>query len=261
MAETTNTSGAIAKASTKTVKSPTQTVNTYIKKYEKEIAKALPKVITPERFLRMVSTAVTQTPKLAECTPESFIGCMLTAAQLGVEPNTPLGQAYLIPFKNNKKGVTECQFQLGYKGLIDLAYRSGEVKTIRAHVVYENDVFEYELGLEPKLIHRPVKENRGEAAWYYAVYTMSGDGYGFEVMSREDVLKHAQAYSKTYGAGPWQSNFDEMAKKTVIKKALKYAPLKSDFATATQNDEKVEVINFDDRDINIIPTDGEVIDE
>ena len=100
-----------------------KTIREYIKTMEPEIAKALPSVITPERFTRITLSALSTTPKLAECSPKSFLGAMMTAAQLGVEPNTPLGQAYLIPFRN--KGVLECQFQLGYKGLIDLAYRSG----------------------------------------------------------------------------------------------------------------------------------------
>ena len=105
----------------------------YIKSMEGEIAKALPSVITPERFTRIVLSAISVNPKLGECTPTSFLGAMMTAAQLGVEPNTPLGQGYLIPRKV-KKGenqyVNECTFQLGYKGMIDLAYRSGEIVNI-----------------------------------------------------------------------------------------------------------------------------------
>ena len=83
-----------------------------------EIKNALPSVLTPERFTRMALSALNNTPQLRECTPMSFIAALLNAAQLGLEPNTPLGQAYLIPYKN--KGVLECQFQLGYKGLISL---------------------------------------------------------------------------------------------------------------------------------------------
>lgn len=94
-----------------------------IKALEPEIRRALPVVLTPERFLRMALSAVNNTPKLAECTPMSFIAAMMNAAQLGLEPNTPLGQAYLIPYKN--KNQLECQFQIGYKGIIDLAYRTG----------------------------------------------------------------------------------------------------------------------------------------
>lgn len=215
-----------------------KTMREYIKSMEGEIAKALPSVITPERFTRITLSALSTTPKLAECSPKSFLGAMMTAAQLGVEPNTPLGQAYLIPYRN--KGVLECQFQLGYKGLVDLAYRSGMVKMIQAHTVYERDEFSYELGLEPKLHHVPAKADRGAPVYFYAVFHTKGGGYGFEVMSYEDVEAHARKYSKAYNNGPWQTNFEEMAKKTVLKRALKYAPLKTDFVRELSADETIK---------------------
>ena len=183
-----------------------------IRTMEPEIKKALPSVITPERFTRMVFTALSSNKKLQACTPESFLGAMMQAAQLGVEPNTPIGQAYLIPYGN------QVQFQLGYKGLIDLAYRSGEVQSIQAHEVHENDTFEYELGLNPKLKHVPAMKDRGPVILYYAVIKLKNGGEGFEVMSREDVDQFVRAKSKTYKNGPWQTDFDEMAKKTVLKK-------------------------------------------
>lgn len=221
-------------------KAEKKTMQAYIKAMEPAIKKALPSVITPERFTRMVLSALSSTPKLAECSPQSFLAAMMTAAQLGVEPNTALGQAYLLPYRNH--GNMECQFQLGYKGLIDLAYRSGEVSVIQAHTVYENDVFEYELGMDPKLRHVPAKADRGEAVAYYAMFKTKDGGYGFEVMSVDDVQRHAQRYSKSYGSGssPWRSNFDEMAKKTVLKRALKYAPLKSDFVRGVAQDETIK---------------------
>lgn len=239
MALTTNTSGAISKAAGKaavTKKDPTAGMRAYIAKMEGEIAKALPSVLTPERFTRITLSALSATPKLAETTPQSFLGAMMTAAQLGLEPNTPLGQAYLLPYKN--KGVLECQFQLGYKGLIDLAYRSGQVSIIQAHAVRENDEFSYAYGLEPSLSHKPALRDRGEVYCYYAMFRTKDGGFGFEVMSREDIEAHAQKYSQNYGSdfSPWKSNFDEMAKKTVLKRVLKYAPLKSDFVKAAASD-------------------------
>lgn len=215
-----------------------KTMQQYIKTMEGEIAKALPQVITPERFTRMVLSAISVNPKLAECSPKSFLGAMMTAAQLGVEPNTALGQAYLIPYRNH--GQMECQFQLGYKGLIDLAYRSGDVSIIQAHAVYEHDEFAYELGLDPQLKHKPAAANRGNPIAYYAIFKTKDGGYGFEVMSIEDVREHAKRFSKSYGSGPWQTNFDEMAKKTVLKKVLKYAPLKSDFVREVAQDESIK---------------------
>ena len=249
----TNTAGAISRAQSRTVANarPDATMKAYITKMEGEIAKALPSVITPERFTRIVMSAISATPQLAETSPQSFLGAMMTAAQLGMEPNTPLGQAYLLPYKNH--GKLECQFQLGYKGLIDLAYRSGEVTIIQAHEVCENDEFEYSFGLEPKLHHVPAKTNRGEVILYYAMFRTKDGGFGFEVMSREDVQKHAAKYSQSYGSSfsPWKTNFDEMAKKTVLKKCLKYAPLKSDFVRGVSSDETIKT-NID-ADMSTVP--------
>ena len=213
------------------------TLQAYIKQMEGEIRKALPAVMTPERFTRIVLSALSSNPSLAQTTPQSFLGAMMTAAQLGVEPNTPLGQAYLIPFRN--KGVLECQFQLGYKGIIDLAYRSGNVSIIQAQVVCENDSFQFAFGLDPVLKHIPARTNRGEPVYVYGLFKTKDGGYGFDVMTIEDIRAFAQRYSKAYGNGPWQSDFEAMAKKTVLKRVLKYAPLKSDFLTGVAQDETI----------------------
>lgn len=212
----------------------------WVKSFEGEIKKALPTVITPERFTRMTLTALSVNPKLGQCTPKSFLGAMMSAAQLGLEPNTPLGQAYLIPYKN--KGVDEVQFQIGYKGLIDLAYRSGEVELVQAQIVYENDKFECQYGLEPKLVHIPADKERGNAIKVYAMFKTKSGGYGFEVMSIEDVKKHAKKYSQSFSSSysPWSTNFEEMAKKTVLKRVLKYAPMKSDFVRGIVQDETIK---------------------
>ena len=224
---------------------PQMSMKDWINKSQYAISKALPSAITPERFTRMATTAVTMNPELGECTPSSFIGAMLQAAALGLEPNTPLGQAYLVPYKRNVKvngrctKIDEAQFQIGYRGMIELAHRSGEFMSIEAHIVYENDEFDYELGLEPKLKHKPAMKNKGEMVWVYAIYKLKSGGYGFEVMSKEDVIKHRDTYSKaaTSEYSPWNKNFEAMAKKTVIKQALKYAPLKSEFVKAMNNEE------------------------
>ncbi len=217
-----------------------KTMADYIKSMSGEIAKALPKSITPERFTRITLSALSSNPELQQCTPSSFLAAMMTAAQLGVEPNTPLGQAYLIPYFNGRKQTKECQFQIGYKGLIDLAYRSGEVQSIQAHEVHENDDFSYSFGLEPELHHVPAIRDRGAVIAYYAVWKGKDGGYGFEVMSREDVEQHGDKFSKSYAYGPWKNNFDEMAKKTVLKKALKYAPMKTELTYAAVADETVK---------------------
>ena len=256
---------------------PQKTMRDMINKMSGEIAKALPSVMTPERFTRITLSALSNNPQLSECTPSSFLGAMMTAAQLGVEPNTPLGQAYLIPYKNSKKvtkpdGKTEwvqqleCQFQLGYKGLLDLAYRSGEISVIQAHTVYANDEFTYEFGLDAKLTHKPcMTADKGEPVAFYAMFKTKDGGYGFEVMSIDDVRAHARKFSQAFAKGstsPWQTNFEEMAKKTVLKRVLKYAPLKSDFVRGFSQDETIKTDLSDDMSLvpNMIEADGEVTD-
>ena len=211
-----------------------------IKAMAPEIKNALPEVMKPERFTRMALSTLNNNPKLRECSQITFLAAMMNAAQLGLEPNTPLGQAYLIPYRNH--GKMECQFQLGYKGLIDLVYRNPNIQTVQSQCVYENDEFDYELGLEPKLVHKPALTDRGKLILVYALWKAENGGYGFEVMSKEDIDTHARKYSQSYSStsSPWKSNYEEMAKKTVIKKCLKYAPLRSDMLRAVSTDETIK---------------------
>lgn len=211
-----------------------------IKVMEPQIKRALPEVITVERFTRMALSALNTTPKLRECTQISFLAALMNAAQLGLEPNTPLGQAYLIPYNN--KGTLECQFQIGYKGLIDLGYRNPNMQIISAQEVYENDEFIYELGLNPKLIHKPALKDRGEVKLFYGLFKLTNGGFGFEVMSKSDIDKYAKEYSKSFESSysPWTTNYNSMAKKTVIKQALKYAPLQADIRRILSTDESIK---------------------
>lgn len=237
------------------------TIVDMVKALEPEIRRALPAVLTPERFTRMALSAINNTPALADCTPMSFIAAMMNAAQLGLEPNTPLGQAYMIPYKN--KGVMECQFQLGYKGMIDLAYRTGQVQMIQAQIVREYDYFEYQYGLEPKLVHRPGENDRGEITFIYGLFRLINGGYGFEVCNKADMDAFAAKYSKSFGSrySPWTENYEDMAKKTVIKRALKYAPVSADFQKALSTDETIKTeISVDMSEIRnecLLEPDGE----
>ena len=152
---------AAAKNAAAVARTPAATgLRSLVEKMAPAIKAALPAVMTPERFTRIAVSALSNSPALQASTPASFLGALMTAAQLGLEPNTPLGQAYLIPYRNH--GQQECQFQLGYKGLIALAYRSGEVSSIQAETVHANDEFVYEMGLEPKLKHIPARKDRGD---------------------------------------------------------------------------------------------------
>lgn len=236
------TSGGLSKTAqeNKAIAKKDTSLKGLIRAMEPQIKNALPTVMTPERFTRIVLTALSSNPKLGQCTPNSFLGAMMQAAQLGVEPNTPLGQAYLIPYRN--KGTLECQFQLGYKGLIDLAYRSGAVQSIQAHEVHENDEFEYSYGLDGTIRHKPALKDRGPVIAYYGVWKTKDGGYGYEVMSVDDVISVRDQYSKAADSkfSPWATNFDAMAKKTVLKRALKYAPLKTEFARALSQDNTIK---------------------
>jgi recombination protein RecT len=252
----TNQQGIIkAAAASKPASSGKRTIQNTIERMMPEIKKALPNTITPERFTRITLSALSNNPTLKLCSELSFLSAMMTSAQLGLEPNTPLQQAYIIPYKNH--GNYEAQFQIGYKGLIDLAYRSGQVKTIYAEAVHENDTFEYELGLNPKLVHVPADRNRGEVTHYYAVFKLVNGGEGMFVASKDDILKHAEKYSKSYAkdTSPWKSNFDEMAKKTVIKQVLKYAPLSTDFMSKLTADETIHKTISDDMTLEPNETD------
>ena len=203
-----------------------QTLKQWVAKMSGQIKNALPANITPERMMRIALTALSKDAKLSGCTPESFMGALLTSAQLGLECNTPLGQAYLIPFWNSKKSCLETQFQLGYQGLIDLCYRTGQYKKIVARVVYEGDDFDYSYGLDEQLIHRP-KERSEKPIYVYALYELKNGASAFEVMSWKAIEAHAKKYSQSVQKGytsPWTTDPESMAKKTVLKKVLKYAP-------------------------------------
>lgn len=230
-------------------KQEAKTMRDYVSIMEPEIKKALPSMIKPERFTRMVVSALSTNKALQECTPQSFLGAMMAAAQCGLEPNTVLGEAYILPFRN--KGTLEAQLQIGYKGMITLAARAHT--TVRAETVYENDEFEYELGLDPKLVHKPVLKDRGNPIAYYATWKNAElQAEGFCVMSKEDIDRYAKKYSKAYDSStsPWKTNFDSMAKKTVIKQALKYAPMNAEIQRMMSNDETIKHdISFDMSDV------------
>lgn len=194
------------------------------------IEKAVPRQLGPERFLRIAQTAFSSNPKLQQAEPMTIISGLMLAVQMGLEVNTPLGQAYLIPYYNNKTRRMEAQFQAGYQGILSLAYRTNLYKNISAHEVYPNDRFEYALGLNRKLEHIPANIAEGEPVYYYAVYQTVTGGDGFVVWSHDKVLKHAKKFSKSFNKtenkffGPWHDNFPAMAKKTVLLDLMKYAP-------------------------------------
>lgn len=212
-----NADGSNAKAPAKQ-----DSVGALIERMTPQLEKALPKHVTPDRMARVALTAIRQNRKLQAADPMSLIASVMVAAQLGLEPNTPLGQCYIIPYGN------QASFQIGYKGILDLAHRSGQYKRIDAFAVDEADEFTYEYGLNPSLTHVPARTPSGKAVYYYAVYELTNGGQGFRVWSREQIEAHAKKYSKAFSAGkkdsPWFTAFDSMAKKTVLIDLLRYAP-------------------------------------
>lgn len=223
-------------------------VKTFFESQKSTLAAVLPKHVSPDRMLKIALGALRTTPKLMECTVESLMGAVVQCSQLGLEPNTPLGHAYLIPFEKKKKqgnqwvtDKVETQIVIGYKGLIDLARRSGQVVSIAAHSVHENDRFEYAYGLDEKLEHKPAMSNRGRVIAFYAVAKLVGGGHAFEVMSAEQVneirdasqnFKFARDKEKTV----WGQHYEEMGRKTVLRRLFKYLPVSIELANASTLD-------------------------
>lgn len=210
---------------------PAQTIGAYLKKMEPEIARVLPKHMDVDRLLRIALTTIRTNPLLLECTVPSLLGAVMQAAQLGLEPGL-LGQCYIIPYGR------EATFIIGYKGMIDLARRSGNIKSIYAHEVYSNDEFEYEYGLHPSLTHKPTMSERGEFIGVYAVAHFMDGGYQFEFMSKEEIDRRRMR-SRSYNSGPWVTDYEEMAKKTVIRHMFKYLPLSVEIMRGVAQDETV----------------------
>ncbi|MBK3312552.1 MULTISPECIES: recombination protein RecT [Bacillales] len=223
--------------------SPEQTVEAYMKKMGPRMAEVLPKHMDMDRMSRIALTTIRTNPTLLECTVPSLMGAVMQAVQLGLEPGL-LGHCYLLPFnknagtKQNPQWVKEVQFIIGYKGMIDLARRSGHIQSIYAHAVYENDEFEYELGLHPKLTHKPSFGDRGKFIGAYAVAHFKDGGYQMEFMPESEIEKR-RGRSKSKDFGPWKSDYEEMAKKTVVRSMFKYLPISIEVQTQAQHDEVV----------------------
>lgn len=228
---------------------PPMTIAQFFAGKKKQIEAALPKHMTADRLLRIVMTEIRKTPKLKQCTIESLFGSVIQCAQLGLEPGSALGHAYLLPYdKSVNKGtrdkpvwtkITECQLIIGYRGMIDLSRRSGQIISINAQMVYENDKFAFEYGLNERLVHAPNLSNRGKPIAAYAVAKLQGGGYQFEVMPISEINKIRDA-SKAAKNGPWVEHYDEMARKTVIRRIFKYLPVSIEIATAIKLDEDAD---------------------
>ena len=244
---------------------PQKKMQSALEKMLPEIKKAVGKAMTPERFSRIALSLFNGNPQFWEADTTSFLSALMQSAQCGLEPNTVLGEAYVIPYKNNKQGITEVNFQVGYKGILKMAFNTGDYEAIYAHEIRKGDEFEYEYGLHKNLVHKPADVPSEEVTHYYAVYKLKNGGFDFVVWSKERVEQHAKDFSKNYmykgqvnKSSVWFKNFDSMAKKTVLIDVLKYAPKSVEMAKALDLDYKAEakeekISNFNYIDVDPMP--------
>lgn len=213
------------------------TVGDFFEQNKGALAAVLPKHVSKERLLKLALGAIRNVPQLQECTVTSLFGAAVQCAQLGLEPNTVLGHAYMLPFRNRKKQRTDVQVIIGYRGMLDLARRSGQIVSISAHEVCEHDEFEWAYGLEEKLVHVPADGERGPIKYFYAVAHLAGGGHAFEVMTHAQVVAVMRKTQSKGEYGPWKDHFIPMGRKTVIRQLFKYLPVSIEMATATAVDE------------------------
>lgn len=264
------------------------------KKIFPAVQSMVPKHMTPERLMRVALAAISRTPQLATCTIESIVGAVTACAVMGLEPNL-IGHAYLVPFWNGKIKKMECQFQIGYKGFIDLVRRTGDVDKIDALPVYENDLIVYIQGTESFVLHIPfamvrylnlemfaesqyddastrlmkaivrgalaewIKKNpkdQGKVTSYYSYYKLKNGSSGFKVMSKEEIEKHRDQFSKSKDkntgeiTGPWKDHFDAMALKTCIKQMVKFMPISIEVQEHIAKDEGIVKFNTNPTGMN-----------
>jgi len=222
----------------RTGKSAPQTIEEMLRhpQMQKQMQMALPRGMDAERILRIAMTALRQTPKLGACTPASFMGALFQSAQLGLEPSNGLGYAWLIPYGHD---VT---FVLGYRGLLELARRSGEISELYAYPVYAADHFNFTLGLHRNIDHQPAVDGEPVDKNLVAVYAVAkfrDGGEDFEVMTRGQV-DAIRKRSKAGGSGPWVTDYSEMARKTVLKRLCKRLPLAVESQRAIATDETIK---------------------
>lgn len=189
-----------------------------------KLAEAAGKYMKPDDLVRLALMAASRQPEIAKCSHTSILRALMDASALGIAPGGTMGRGYLVPRMNKKNGELEAVFDPGWRGLIDIARRTGKIKRIEAHVVYEVDRFDVELGLTPKIVHLPTldAEDRGAIVAAYAIAEFLDGATQFEVLTKADIEK-VKNTSAAKG-GPWSSWYDEMARKTAVRRLCKYLP-------------------------------------
>lgn len=214
------------------------------------IAGRLPAHMNPDRLIKIALTAAAKNPKILDCDRESVMLSVMQAAELGLEPGGALGEGYLVPY-----GRT-CQFIPGYRGMISLARRSGQIVSIEAHAVFEADEFVVEFGFDPKLVHKPtMKADRGAVVAFYAVAKIVGGGIQYDYMTKADV-DAIRSRSKASGSGPWVTDYNEMGKKTVIRRLFKVLPVSVELCRALELHAESEAGEFD-ASLEVLQADAE----
>ena len=204
------------------------------------IQAVMPKHMSSERLYQLAVSTINQTPKLAECDSASLLSCVMKCSALGLEPSAVdgLGRAYILPFKNH--GRMQATFIIGYKGLIDLARRSGQLVSIHAQAVYQGDEFDFwedEDGQHFKFRpNRTVEHKPENLTDVYVTARLVSGGKVFEHMTKEEV-DAIRRRSKSADNGPWVTDYEAMALKTVIRRSARYLPMSTETQQAIAADE------------------------
>ena len=240
---------------------PSDAIGRYLQRPDviAQIGSAVPKHVTPDRLARVALTAIRTNPTLLECSIPSLMACIMQGAQLGLEVG-PLGHCYMVPFNRKVKGkqgepdrwIKDVQFIIGYKGLIDLARRSGQIKEIAAHPIFERDKFQVRYGFESTLEHTPNFADRGQLIGFYA-YAITTDGGRYcDVMTLAEV-NAIRERSKSKDNGPWVTDYEQMGRKTVLRRLCKFLPMSIEVADAIGQDDERQFGNATEIALNVGP--------
>lgn len=222
-----------------------QTLRQQITSMEAQFALAMPKGLEAAQLVRDALTCLKQTPKLAECSPQSVLGSLMTCAQLGLRPGVSgLGHAWVLPYWDSKSRKNIAQLVIGYKGYVELAYRSGQIATVIARTVYDGDTFDVEYGLDEQLIHKPaMKGERSTPIAHYAIVKLANGGRSFWVMTEDEMQAHKRRHAPKNKAGnivgPWNSDYEAMARKTCLLRLASWMPKSTEFGHAIEVDNGV----------------------
>lgn len=215
-----------------------KTLKEYIEAKRPEIAAMLPSHVNIDRFLKSALLAVARNKRLQECTSMSLLTAVVNAAELGLDFTPARRAAHLVPFKNNKTNTMEAQFMPGFIGLMDLVRNTGKVKDIQAHVVHEKDEFDIEYGSNMRLFHKPtLDDDSGKMVGAYCIATLQDGTKAFEFMKKSEI-DAIRKRSKAANDGPWVTDYNEMARKTVVRRLCKYLPSSPDLDKAIEADNR-----------------------